>query len=127
MARTRSLSIRGKLIAAFSLFVVAVIGFGLFSLHSVRAIAGLMHEVQGNALPGVHWAMALKTGAGDVRTAVFQHILATDEDGMTAAEMRYSVAVQDVDATRREHKQRLSSPEEQALYERFDGHWRNYT
>jgi methyl-accepting chemotaxis protein len=127
MGRTRSLSIRAKLIAAFSFFVVAVIGFGLFSLHSVRTIAGLMQEVQGNALPGVHWAMALKTGAGDVRTAVFQHILATDEDGMTAAEMRYSMAVQDVDSTRREHERRLSSPEEQALYERFDENWKNYT
>jgi methyl-accepting chemotaxis protein len=127
MARPRSLSIRAKLIAAFSLFVVAVVGFGLFSLHSVRTVAGLMQEVQGNALPGVHWAMALKTGAGEVRTAVFQHILATDEDGMAAAEMRYGVAVQDVDASRGEHAQRLSSPEEQALYERFDGHWQNYT
>jgi methyl-accepting chemotaxis protein len=127
MARTRSFSIRAKLIAAFSCFVVAVIGFGLVSLYSVRSIAGLMGEVQGNALPGVHWAMALKTGAGEVRTAVFQHILATDEDGMTAAEMRYSVALQHVEATRGEHAQRLSSPEERALYERFDGHWKSYT
>jgi methyl-accepting chemotaxis protein len=127
MARTRTLSIRAKLIAAFSLFVVAVIGLGAFSLHSVRTIAGIMQEVQGDALPGVHWAMALKTGAGDVRTAVFQHILATDEDGMTAAEMRYSVAIQDVDATRREHARRLASAEERALYERFDGHWQTYT
>jgi methyl-accepting chemotaxis protein len=127
MARPRSLSIRAKLIAAFSLFVVAVVGFGLFSLHSVRTVAGLMQEVQGNALPGVHWAMALKTGAGEVRTAVFQHILSTDEEGMTAAEMRHAVAVQDVNASRSEHARRLSSPEEQALYERFDGHWQNYT
>ena len=86
MARSRSLSIRAKLIAVFSFVVVAVVGFGLSSLHGVRTIAGLMEEVQGNALPGVHWAMALKTGAGDVRTAVFQHILATDEEGMAAAE-----------------------------------------
>ena len=127
MTRRRSFSIRAKLIAVFSFFVVAVVGFGLFSLHGVRTIAGLMGEVQGNALPGVHWAMALKTGAGDVRTAVFQHILATDEDGMTAAEMRYAVAVQDVDAARRAHEQRLSSAEERALYDRFNGHWQSYT
>jgi methyl-accepting chemotaxis protein len=126
MARRRSLSIRAKLIGVFSVFVLAVVGFGLFSLHGVRTIAALMSEVQGNALPGVRWAMALKTGAGDVRTAVFQHILATDEGGMTAAEMRYSVAVQDVEGARREQAQRLSSAEERAAYERFDGHWQNY-
>jgi methyl-accepting chemotaxis protein len=126
MTRPRSFSIRAKLIGVFSLFVVIVVGFGLFGLHSVRTIAGLMAEVQGNALPGVHWAMALKTGAGDVRTAVFQHILATDEDGMTAAEARYATALSNVEALRREHEQRVSSSEERDLYERFSGRWDRY-
>src|SRR5215217_4357114 len=126
MARRRSLSIRAKLIATFSIFLVVVIGFGLFSLYSVRVIAGLMDEVQGNALPGVSWATALKSGAGDVRTAVFQHILATDEDGMAAAEKRYAAALDGVEAIRREHDQRLSSADERKLYERFSGDWQSY-
>jgi methyl-accepting chemotaxis protein len=126
MARRQSLSIRAKLITIFSVFVVAVIGFGLFSLQSVRTIVWLMDEVQGNALPGVHWAMALKTGAGDVRTAVFQHVLATDEDGMAAAEKRYAAALEGVEATRREHEQRLSSLKERTLYERFSERWQSY-
>ena len=84
MIRMQSLSIRAKLIGAFSVFAVAVTGLGLFNLHSVRTIHGLMSEVQGNALPGVRGATDLKTGAGDVRTAVFQHILATDENGLAA-------------------------------------------
>ena len=126
MARMRSLSIRAKLVAVFSLFVAAMIGFGLFNLHSVRTIAGLMEQVRGNALPGVQWAMALKSGAGDVRTAVFQHILATDEDAISASEKRYASAIENVEALRREKERRLSPGDERDLYERFSNRWEKY-
>lgn len=122
----RSISIRAKLIGAFSFFVVAVVGLGLFNLHSVRTIHGLMDEVQGNALPGVRWATGLENAAGDVRTAVFQHILATDEDGLAAAEKRHAAALASIEAARREHGARLSSPEERALYDAFGKNWESY-
>jgi methyl-accepting chemotaxis protein len=122
----RPLSIRAKLVAVFSLFAAAITGLGLFNLQSVRTIHGLMDEVQGNALPGVRWATGLKTAAGDVRTAVFQHILATDEDGLAAVEKRYAAAVAAVDAARNDRDLRLSSPEERALYEEFDANWSTY-
>jgi methyl-accepting chemotaxis protein len=122
----QSLSIRAKLVGAFSFFAAAAVGLGLFNLHSVRTIHGLMSEVQGNALPGVRWATELKTGASDVRTAVFQHILATDEDGLGAAEKHYASAVANVEAARREHEERLSTPDERALYERFSRSWDAY-
>jgi methyl-accepting chemotaxis protein len=122
----QSFSIRAKLIGAFSFFAVAATGLGLFNLHSVRTIHGLMSEVQGNALPGVRWATELKTGASDVRTAVFQHILATDEDGLAAAERHYASAVANVEAARRDRDERLSTPDERALYERFGRSWEAY-
>jgi methyl-accepting chemotaxis protein len=124
--RMRSLSIRAKLVVVFALFVATIAGFGLFTLHSVRTIHGLMGDVQGDALPGVRWATALKTGAGDVRTAVFQHILATDEDGLDAAEKRYAAAIASVDAARAEREQRLTSAAERAHYDRFDQNWLQY-
>jgi methyl-accepting chemotaxis protein len=126
MIRMQSASIRIKLVAIFAFFVVAITGFGLFTLQSVRTIHGLMSDVQGDALPGMRWATALKTGAGDVRTAVFQHILATDEDGLGAAEKRYAAAVESVDAARREHEQVLTTPAERAHYDQFNQNWDQY-
>jgi methyl-accepting chemotaxis protein len=126
MIRMQSLSIRAKLVAVVALFVVAITGLGLFTLHSVRTIHGLMSDVQGDALPGVRWATALKTGAGDARTAMFQHILATDEDGLAAAEKRYAAAIASVDAARGEQQQRLTSAAERAHYARFDQNWQQY-
>ncbi len=86
MLRFSRLSIRAKLIGAFSLLVAFVVGLGLFGLNGLRTMHGLMAEVQDNWLPGVRWAGSLKAGFGDVRDAVLRHVLAANEPAMRQAE-----------------------------------------
>jgi methyl-accepting chemotaxis protein len=75
----------------------------------------------------VRWAQALKTGVGDVRTTVFQHVMAGDEDAMNLREKEYAAAIEAVATARQEYERRISSAEERALYERFGAHWEAYT
>ena len=126
MRQFGALSIRSKLIGVLSLFIAGMVGLGLFDLHSVRAIHGLMGEVQQNWMPGVRWATALKTEAGEVRAAVFEHILAANETGMDAAEKKFAAALDSVAAAGREVEQRLSSPDEKRLFDEFAGNWQRY-
>ena len=126
MRQFGALSIRSKLIGVLSLFIAGMVGLGLFDLHSVRTIHGLMGEVQQNWMPGVRWATALKTEAGEVRAAVFEHILAANETGMDAAETKFAAALESVAAAAREVEQRLSSADEKRLFEEFAGNWQRY-
>ncbi|MFL4976239.1 MAG: methyl-accepting chemotaxis protein [Microvirga sp.] len=126
MRQFGALSIRSKLIGVLSLFIAGMVGLGLFDLHSVRTIHGLMGEVQQNWMPGVRWATALKTEAGEVRAAVFEHILAANETGMDAAEKKFAAALESVAAAGREVEQRLSSADEKRLFEEFAGNWQRY-
>ena len=126
MRQFGALSIRSKLIGVLSLFIAGMVGLGLFDLHSVRTIHGLMGEVQQNWMPGVRWATALKTEAGEVRAAVFEHILAANETGMDAAETKFAAALESVAAAGREVEQRLSSADEKRLFEEFSGNWQRY-
>ncbi|HEX8168080.1 MAG TPA: methyl-accepting chemotaxis protein [Beijerinckiaceae bacterium] len=126
MKRFGALSIRSKLVGVLSLFILGLVGLGLFDLASIRAIHGLMGEVQQNWMPGVRWATALKTGVGDVRTAVFQHILASDEPGMATAETTFSEALEAVAAAKAEVEGRISSPDEKRLLAEFNGNWERY-
>jgi methyl-accepting chemotaxis protein len=126
MRQFGALSIRSKLIGVLSLFIAGMVGLGLFDLHSVRTIHGLMGEVQQNWMPGVRWATALKTEAGEVRAAVFEHILAANETGMDAAEQKFAAALESVAAAGREVEQRLSSADEKRLFEEFAGNWERY-
>src|SRR5215212_5418509 len=97
-----------------------------FGEHTIRTIHGLMGEVQQNWMPGVRWATALKTEAGEVRAAVFEHILAANETGMDAAEQKFAAALESVAAAGREVEQRLSSADEKRLFEEFAGNWERY-
>jgi methyl-accepting chemotaxis protein len=126
LKRFSALSIRGKLVGVLSLFILGLVGLGLFDLASVRAINGLMGEVQQNWMPGVRWATALKTDIGDARTAAFQHILASDEPGMDRAEQAFAAAVEAVAAAKAEVERRISSPDERRLIAEFDGNWERY-
>ncbi len=122
----RSLSISAKLVGVFSFLILALVGLGLLDLHNIRTIHGLMGEVQQNWMPGLRWAQALKSSLGDVRTSVFQHVLAGDEQGMNAKEKQYAAALEAVAVARKEYEARISSAEERALYERFGAHWDAY-
>jgi methyl-accepting chemotaxis protein len=126
MRQFGALSIRSKLIGVLSLFIAGMVGLGLFDLHSVRTIHGLMGEVQQNWMPGVRWATALKTEAGEVRAAVFEHILASNETGMDTAEKKFAAALESVSAAGREVEQRLSSADEKRLFDEFAGNWQRY-
>ena len=126
MTELGALSIRTKLIGVLSLFIAALVGLGLFDLHGIRTIHGLMGEVQQNWMPGVRWATALKTGVADARAAAFQHILASDEPGMDLAEKRFAESVAAVAAARREVESRISSEGERTIHSRFDASWASY-
>jgi methyl-accepting chemotaxis protein len=126
MTKIGALSIRTKLIGVLSLFIIALVGLGLFDLHGIRTIHGLMGEVQQNWMPGVRWATALKTGVADARAAAFQHILASDEPGMDLAEKRFAEAVPAVAAARREVERRVTSEDERTIHSRFDASWASY-
>jgi methyl-accepting chemotaxis protein len=126
MRQFGALSIRSKLIGVLSLFIAGLVGLGLYDLYSVRAIHGLMGEVQQNWMPGVRWATALKTEVGEVRAAVFEHILAADETGMGAANKKFDEAVKSVAAAAGEVERRLSSADEQRLFAELTGNWRRY-
>jgi methyl-accepting chemotaxis protein len=126
MTALGALSIRTKLIGVLSFFIAALVGLGLFDLHGIRTIHGLMGEVQQSWMPGVRWATALKTGVGDARAAAFQHILATDEPGMNLAEKRYAEAAAAVAAARQEVESRISSEGERTIHSRFDASWASY-
>ena len=121
-----SFSIRAKLIGAFSLLVLLTIGVGLAGANGVRAMQGLMVEVQTNWLPSVRWAGALDAAIGDVRGAALRHILAVDDVAMRTIDGQFEAAVQRVEHARKEYEKFIASAEERALYEGFARSWGDF-
>jgi methyl-accepting chemotaxis protein len=114
------MSIRATLIGVLTLFAVVLTAFGLFNLKSIHGVNALMAQVQEDSMPGLKAATSLMTITGDVRVAVFQHVLAADDDGMSKAQEQFDAALGSLDAARQEMQKYLSSADEKAAYETFN-------
>jgi len=122
----RNLSIRSKLISAFSFLVILTLALGLVSLNGVRTLSASTHDIQDNWLPSVRWSGALSTLISDYRGSVLRHNLATDDAMMHGIEAEIDKQKGQLEETRATYRKLITSPEEQALYDEFSRNWDSY-
>jgi methyl-accepting chemotaxis protein len=82
----KNVSIRTKLLIAFSALFVLIVVQGAFSINRLAVINGLNTEMEENWLPSTRLLGAISTGAARFRIAEARHILATTDEDMSGAE-----------------------------------------
>ncbi|MEJ1158666.1 methyl-accepting chemotaxis protein [Prosthecomicrobium sp. N25] len=122
-----ALSIKARLVAAFSAFVLCLLAIGAVNLAGVRAVGHRVADLQGSFLPGLGWANDLQSAAGDARSAVFRHIIATDMDDMKAAEAAFGTAITRLDKARALAPTYAGGDETGAAFRRFETGWSTYS
>ncbi|KPL55396.1 hypothetical protein ABB55_26780 [Prosthecomicrobium hirschii] len=123
----RSISIRNRLIGTIAGFALCIGTIGLVnSLNVVKIEAGVL-ETQSNWLPGLRQVGELQRATTDTRAAIFQHILAADEDGMADAEARYRAALAKVAALRADYAGKTLSAAETDALKAFETAWAAYS
>ncbi|HEY8380908.1 MAG TPA: methyl-accepting chemotaxis protein, partial [Microvirga sp.] len=120
------LSIRAKLIGAFTVLVLCIGGLGLFSISGLRGVNGQTVDIADNWLPSVKAVGTLATQAAEFRTAILRHILNTDDAVMTQIEAEIEKSLSDISATRKSYEKLITSKEEQTLYDEFSRQWELY-
>jgi len=123
----RSISIRNRLIGTIAGFALCIGTIGLVnSLNVVKIEAGVL-ETQSNWLPGLRQVGELQRATTHTRAAIFQHILASDEDGMADAEARYRAALAKVAALRADYAGKTLSAAETDALKAFETAWAAYS
>ncbi|HEY0834887.1 MAG TPA: methyl-accepting chemotaxis protein [Azospirillum sp.] len=87
----KTITIRAKLLAAFSALFLLIVGLGTYAVNRLEVIDHLTDEMEENWLASTRWLGAINGAAGKFRVAEARHILAT-----TPAEM--DVIERDLDA-----------------------------
>jgi len=123
---SRPLSIRAKLIGAFSLAVISILCLGLYGLSSVATTKGLLDEIKDRRLPSVKVAGAMNSATAEFRTALLRHISNSDEKVMVQIEERMDGYLRDLAQARKTYEPLITSAEERALYEDFSRTWDAY-
>lgn len=81
----QNVSIRTKLIGAFSLLVLLLVGLGFLGLRGLQQINTQTAEIADNWLVGVRAVGNLNNEVAEYRTALLRHVLASG-DNLSAAE-----------------------------------------
>ncbi|RDI57931.1 methyl-accepting chemotaxis protein [Microvirga subterranea] len=126
MLSLRKLSIKAKLIGAFSALMILTVATGLLGLNGLRTMNNLLVDINGDALPGVRWSSALNTLASDLRGSLLRNVLATDEDVVIETEGTIQTRLKDLKEARTAYEALISTDEERVLYDEFSKSWAIY-
>ena len=121
-----SVSIRGKLIAAFSALLLFLGGLSAIGLWSASTINGLLLDVETNWLPSVRTAGQVDALTGRYVTSMLRHVLTTDPQMLASIEKDLAERGQKLEQATKKYETLISSPEERSLFETFDREWQKF-
>jgi methyl-accepting chemotaxis protein len=73
----RALTIRAKLIGAFSVLLIVALAQGILGMSGIRGVNHDLDHVNEHSLPGVRWSLTLNAATSDVRATTLRHLLMT--------------------------------------------------
>jgi methyl-accepting chemotaxis protein len=127
MFGVRQLTIRTRLIAAFSFTALMLLGLGLFGLHSLQATGDLLEDVTGSRFPAVRSAAALDYATARLRTSYYRLLLADDPADAAKLEKEIADRGKDVLDIRKHFDGIRITDGQRAALAKFDTGWRAYT
>jgi methyl-accepting chemotaxis protein len=123
----RSLSIRGKLLAAFGLIFVLILGLGGMSAAQLHLINGNTRDLRDHWTPSIQALGELKLLFSRERTRAARVMGTSDPAQRRAALADYEQARPLMEEASRRYERLISSPEERALFERIRAEYRSYS
>ena len=122
-----TISIRSKLIAAFTVLLLFLGGLSAIGLWSASTINGLLLDVETNWLPSVRTAGQVDALTGRYVTSMLRHILTTDPQMLASIEKDLAERGQKLEQATKKYEALISSTEERTLFEIFTREWKNFT
>lgn len=114
-----SISIRARLISAFSMFLLALAGICTFSVNRIAVVNEFSTEMAHNWMPSIHAIGALNKEFSDLGAITMKHVLSTSDADMARVEKELSDTVARIEEERSKYEKLISSSQERALYDTF--------
>ncbi|MGE7412966.1 methyl-accepting chemotaxis protein [Methylobacterium tarhaniae] len=123
----QSLSIRSKLVAAFSMLLLLLGGLSTAGLWSASTINDRLIEVETNWLPSLRAAAELDALTGRYNTSLLRHILTQEATMLAQVGDDLAKRGRTIETVAKTVQGYISSPEERALFETFTREWHAFT
>ncbi|HEY7383314.1 MAG TPA: methyl-accepting chemotaxis protein [Beijerinckiaceae bacterium] len=127
MSGARKLTIRTRLVAAFSLMAVLFVGLGTFGLYSLRSTGELLREVTEDRFPAVRAAAALDMAMARYRTSFYRLFLTENAADIAKLDKEIKQRAGEITAARKRFDGIPLSAEQQAALQKFDAGFATWT
>jgi methyl-accepting chemotaxis protein len=121
-----TISIRAKLIGAFSILSLLLLAMGATALYATRSINDHLVRIEDDWLPSVAKAGDITTAISRYAISSYRHLLATSPADIKVAEDELASRRKRVETLLAEYGALVSVPEEQALYDQLKTQWSAY-
>jgi methyl-accepting chemotaxis protein len=121
-----SLSLRGKMLAAFFLVIALLVALSGVAMSKLSSLNSNSEDLGVNWLPSVETLGDLRTDIAMVRLAQIRQVLAKDQAAQAATDKLLEERMGRFHKHREEYVKLISSPEERRLWEEFEGQWSRY-
>ncbi|MCC0807504.1 HAMP domain-containing protein [Methylobacterium sp. W2] len=123
----RDVSIRAKLILAFTFLLMFLGALSAVGLYSSSRLNGLLVDVQTNWMPSVRTAGQVDALTGRYVTSLMRHILTDDPETLSGVDKDLSERGEKIEQVSKAYEALISSPEERTLFENFTRDWHAFT
>ena len=121
-----SLSIKSKLISAFTAMVLCLIVVSAIAMTSINNLSNENEHLGQNSIPSIRYAGELRGNVIDVRVSVINHLLYQELERMQAEEKSLEAKTAAVAKAMRGYEPLISLSGEQELFDRFKTEWAAY-
>jgi methyl-accepting chemotaxis protein len=114
----KQISIRNRLIGAFTLLALTIMGVGGIGLYAARSIGSSLHQIAEDAFPGYRAASTLRLRVTEAQTLLLAYVT-SDSTERPNVDRLLVAKFQEVQEARAAFDQMEKSADEQAAYEAF--------
>lgn len=126
MSLISKLSIRSKVLGAFSVMTIIVAALGLFSIERLARVNHAAVEIQTEWLPAISSLAVIGQAAEQFRVLEAIHLMAKDDARMASAEARMATTAERFQTAFAEYLPMATRPTEKALAASIQQHWSTY-
>ncbi|WP_414475214.1 methyl-accepting chemotaxis protein [Microvirga sp. M2] len=119
----QKLSIRSKLVGAFSILLLLLIGSSSFSISGLSKLNEQTVAIADEWLPGIEKVGALNAAAVEYQSTFLRHLMAPDSDSKREVDAALETKAQEILEARKQYEQTITRDDVRALYEVFSRAW----
>ncbi|MCB2300965.1 methyl-accepting chemotaxis protein [Clostridium tagluense] len=122
----KKLTIKHKLISAFTFLLMVVLGTGIYSMQTLKDVNDMSTLIATSSIPGIQYSSAANTLTSNYRILEFEHIIATSNEEMKEIEKSMDEKNNQINKNLIEYEKTIVTNDDREMYNTVKNEWPKY-